>query len=90
MQTKLATCTNCNRVCFIVSRKRAQEEVTVNNKFYLKCTDAMKAKMFPGGSSTVARYESCSCGNSYKKFRDFKKGDANNGDMLLPILDKKD
>lgn len=86
--TKLVACTKCAKVYFAVSRHRAQEEVTAINKFYLKATEAIKAKLFPGGSSTIARYEACSCGASYKNFKDVKK--ATPGDMLLPIIDRKD
>ena len=90
MKTKLATCNKCNKVYFIISRKKAQVDVTISNKYYLSCTEEMKKKHFKAGPSKISTYESCMCGNSYKDFRDFKVGDSAPGDMLIPLIDRND
>lgn len=86
----LTTCNKCNKVYFVVSRKKAEEEITNSNKYYLKCTEEMKKKHFKAGPAKIATYESCQCGTSYKDFRDFKIGDCQPGDMLISIIDRKD
>ena len=86
----LITCKKCSRVYFSIPRKRAEEEVTRANKFYNSCTDEMKKKHFKSEPSKIALYESCSCGNNYKDFRDFKKEDKKEGEIILPLISRKE
>lgn len=85
----LTTCNQCNKVYFKISRKKAKDEVTMANKFYIKCTPELKSKFFKKGPAKLSQYESCLCGNNYKNFRDFKEGDCEVGEMLTGIIDRK-
>lgn len=86
----LITCLSCSRVYFSIPRKRAEEEVTRANNFYNSCSESMKLKHFKSGPSKIALYESCSCGNNYKNFRDFKVEDKREGEIILPLINKKE
>lgn len=89
---KNVTCKKCGWVAFAVPRKWAEAEVASAAIWLNKM-----AKEDPEGRAcygddlpTITRYEHCWCGNSYKNFRAFKKGDCPDGCTLSSIIRKQD
>jgi hypothetical protein len=87
---KYVTCLNCGWVHMSVSRAFAEKSVKEFNEYYETLTKRKKIDYYDGKKSNIKDYERCGCGNSYKEFRDSKKGDCPDGCTIGPILDREE
>jgi hypothetical protein len=87
---KAVTCLGCGWVHMEVSREYAEAEVKKFNEFFYSLSKEEQNDYYGGNASSVAHYEQCHCGNSYKNFRDSEPGDCPNGCTIGPIIRKED
>jgi hypothetical protein len=81
----LRTC-KCGRVYFGVSRAYAEAAVKRFNEYFDGLSPDTQRDFYGGNRSSIASYEQCWCGTSYKEFRPFKEGDCPDGVTMSPII----
>jgi hypothetical protein len=84
---QLKTCCKCGWVHFGLLRKEAKYQVKQFNEFYDKLSKKEQKEYYGNHKANIEIYEQCNvCGNSYKNFRNYRKGDCPPGVTIGPII----
>lgn len=76
---------------FELSKRSVSEEVKRFNTYFKALSKKRQKDLYGGTGSSVAKYKKCMrCGESYKKFVDYKEGDMPDGCTINPIMCRED